>query len=357
MASTGGVTISAGTIVAAAIAAAGPHYLEAVASEFEGLSDDEAWRRFAIVLARAHILASLEGMASMTATTMRAGARFEFQSPEQFDKVTVDLSSLAADGDKLFVKPFEEAVRSFSSKVPMLATTMQELRRQSEALAADIVRAEKNAAVEILRRKSAAIDAAIRSGFYVSDVDQRTVVNLRSLVAQALRGVIGATPESGFEKGMSAGEFIVEAKLQGAHDLTVSRLRTVFRNATNAAYNDGRATILKAPAAKRATPLVVIREIRDRRTRGNPTGLYPDRGKHWQMNGYVGSVEDLERRRLIPPCGHNCRGGIRPMSTAEARSLGLLDRNGNPDPAKIRAHNGDREAIVASGEYPDPGWN
>ena len=65
-------------LLRAAEAEAMTHYLNAVAGELEGLSDDEAWRRVGIVLARQHVLSTLLGMQAATAAVVRAGGTFEF---------------------------------------------------------------------------------------------------------------------------------------------------------------------------------------------------------------------------------------------------------------------------------------
>lgn len=52
-------------IVFAAESAGVESYLHAVAGELEGRRDDEAWAEFGTILAQAHILSSLSGIASM----------------------------------------------------------------------------------------------------------------------------------------------------------------------------------------------------------------------------------------------------------------------------------------------------
>lgn len=348
-------------IIAGAERAGVGAYIRAVAGELEGRRDEAAWSAFGTILAQAHVLATLAGIASMRERlrlpdvprgTRQAFARLDVA----FSPGPPTGPAGAATGSTLFTAPFTQAIASFESKVPQLATVVKTLTERALQLRTAIVEAEKASVISILAERSKAIEAAISNSFWAADVSIETTKNLKGLLAQSLRGFAGAKPDSGLERGLSVGEFISEARVQGAANLTVNRLRTIYRNATNGAYNDGRAEVLQAPEAKAAAPLVMIREIRDKRTRGNPAGLYPDSGKHFQMNGYVGTVEDLQRRGLIPPCGHNCRGGIRPVSSYEAKQLDLLDAEGNPDPAKIRKHNGDREAIVERGEYPDPGW-
>ena len=74
---------------------------------------------------------------------------------------------------------------------------------------------------------------------------------------------------------------------------TVHRLETIYRNNLGSSYNEASARILEEPDVHEVIPLVMLNEIRDRRTRGNPNGLYPDRGFHWQMDGFVGTMSSL----------------------------------------------------------------
>lgn len=109
-----------------------------------------------------------------------------------------------------------------------------------------------------------------------------------------------------------------------------------------------------APAPRRRFPLWEIREIMDRRTRGNPAGDFPSDGYHWQVSGYINTMEEIVRQDCVPPCGHNCRASLFPVSRERAETLGLVDSAGQVDFAAIRAYNGDRQGYIDRGQYPDP---
>lgn len=102
-------------------------------------------------------------------------------------------------------------------------------------------------------------------------------------------------------------------------------------------------------------PLWEIREVMDRRTRGNPLGDFPE-GSHWQVNGYINTMEEIIRQDLIPPCGWNCRAMLLPVSFARAERLGLIDKDGDPVEPKIAEYNAARQTYIDRGLYPDPGF-
>lgn len=101
-------------------------------------------------------------------------------------------------------------------------------------------------------------------------------------------------------------------------------------------------------------PLWEIREQMDSRTRGNPTGLYPHDGFHWQVSGYINTMAEIVRQGCVPPCGINCRASLFPVSDRRAQTLGLLDSSGRVDHAAVRAYNGERQGFIDRGQYPDP---
>lgn len=110
------------------------------------------------------------------------------------------------------------------------------------------------------------------------------------------------------------------------------------------------------PAVREVSyPLWEIREIMDRRTRGNPNGDFPE-GSHWQVNGYVNTIEEIVRQDLVPPCGWNCRAALVPVTFTRAERLGLTDENGNPLPDRIAEYNSTRQPYIDRGLYPDPGF-
>jgi hypothetical protein len=111
------------------------------------------------------------------------------------------------------------------------------------------------------------------------------------------------------------------------------------------------------PNARATHPLMRIREVMDSRTRGNPSGKYPNDGFHWQVNGYINTVDEIVRQHLIPPCGVNCRATLVPVSANRCAMLHLTNSTGEIDFAAIRAYNETRQVYIDSGLYPDAGFH
>jgi hypothetical protein len=93
----------------------------------------------------------------------------------------------------------------------------------------------------------------------------------------------------------------------------------------------------------------------DSRTRGNPTGIYRDDGFHWQVDGYIATMEDIVRQDCVPPCGHNCRAQLVPVPWSRAERLGLVS-GGTVDWSALRDYNAARQTYIDKGLYPDPGF-
>lgn len=106
--------------------------------------------------------------------------------------------------------------------------------------------------------------------------------------------------------------------------------------------------------APRRFQLWEIREIMDRRTRGNPQGDFPHDGFHWQVSGYINTMAEIVRQGCIPPCGRNCRASLFPVTPSRARELGLVTEGGEIDYAGLRNYNGERQGFIDRGQYPDP---
>lgn len=102
-------------------------------------------------------------------------------------------------------------------------------------------------------------------------------------------------------------------------------------------------------------PLWEIREIMDRRTRGNPNGDFPE-GSHWQVNGYISTMEEIVRQDCVPPCGWNCRAALVPVGFERARRLGLLRDDDRIDWEALRLYNQTRQPYIDNGLYPDRGF-
>src|SRR5262249_30012823 len=113
-----------------------------------------------------------------------------------------------------------------------------------------------------------------------------------------------------------------------------------------------------APGVQTQTALWVLHEIHDRRTRGNPGGLYPDAGPHYQMDGFIEAPSNPVWAAIgwPGPAGFNCRRSVAPMTWATAQQRGFADESNQLIQSAIDAHNGPRWGYIASGAYPDPGF-
>lgn len=128
------------------------------------------------------------------------------------------------------------------------------------------------------------------------------------------------------------------------------------KQATYIAYNDAIAEIASTPAGVAKFPLWYIDEQMDDVTRGNPVGKYPEPHRHWQFSGYVNTIAEIIRFRVVPPNGFNCRAALRPMTVEDANNRNLLDAKGRVIIEAVRAMNGERQDLIDDGLYPDNGW-
>ena len=309
------------------------------------------WNEFALAFARAQVLASLYGRARAARQARLLGVEMPFDDQE----VDENVARFQRTKVEFEPGPFLEAVRGFADKVPRLRPEVNELVNRARAQAQAIVEAEQAGVVDLLAARSPLVDRAVRGSFFVTGADKTTTVDLKALIAQAIRGQV-SVDEAGEMVGLNLSQFVEEAQLAGASNLTKFRLQTIYRNNLSSAYNDAQVRVLDSEPVRRLVPLMQLTEIRDRRTRGNPNGFYPDKGFHWQMNGFVGTIDDFRRLGIVPPNGHNCRGGLRALSLAESRRRGFVTAEGVVDRAAVDRHNGERLAILRSGQYPDPGF-
>ena len=322
-----------------AMEVADQHYRRAIAEQLRGNYAGDLWRAFEIAYARAQLLSNLLGVAAVTEPIPTKFAR---RVP--FDPETIDLAEDFLVGD------FVEAIELFEGRIPELPEVVRSLQSDALAAANAVRRAEEGDALGLLSKQSEAIREAIGRRFWVSGIPEVGIINLRDLIADAIEGTAS-------EEMLGLVPFINKAQAQGAEGLTRARLETVYRNNLNTAFMDGQVQALRAPETLALIPLVMLEEVQDRRTRGNPSGLYPQSTPHFQMDGYVNTLDYFERFGLVPPNGHNCRGGVRPVSNAEARHHGWQREDGTIDEQALARYNGRRQGFIDSGSYPDPGFN
>lgn len=346
-------------LMIAAIEIAESSYLDAVASNIEGRPDPRAWRQFELASARSYFLAKLTGISDIHGLSLDAsedaGSPVDERRPKPvpFVRRLIDrlsdtfatrprprISMSDFDDDDFISEPFIEALQGFEQRIPMLADQVKDLAREAKAYGLALSDIEQASAVSDLAGRSNAIRKSLGSAFWVSDLDETTIVSIKELIAGSLRGT--STPE---QIG-SISSFIDAAELSGAQGLTRARLETVYRTNLQTAYNDGQMDALGGEEVKKIFPLVEISEIDDNRSREI----------HAAMDGYINTRDYFIEHGLVVPNGFNCRGSIIAVTNTRARSLGLLHEDGTIDFEQLNAHNGKRQQLIDSGLYPDEGF-
>ena len=233
-----------------------------------------------------------------------------------------------------------EALADLEARVPIVARSVPTyLESMADRLAEEIVVAERASVIPRTESTSKGVESALKRAFWVDDVDHETVVNIKKLLADAVRGV---SPD----KTLSLPRFLEEAR-ESASNLTDARLETIFRTNISTAANEGVMAVLRDPEAKELYPLVMITEIDDSRSREH----------HAIMDGYITTPDEVDRLNLRPPNGYNCRGSLIKVSWGEADDLGLLDEYGKPDMIAIsKSHTTKQKQAVEQGLYPDEGF-
>ena len=235
---------------------------------------------------------------------------------------------------------FEQAADILAGRNPMTRQAAESIRGRAFARAATLRATEQAISLVKLAERSVAIQRALRQPFWVSDVDQQTVVNIRSMIADVIEhGKV--TPDT------TLPGFINKAQANGAANLTRARLQTVYRTNLSTSYNDGRVEALRSPQVQSFMPLMELQEIRDSRSRQI----------HAMMNGYISTTEQFETMGIVPPNGYNCRGTVRGITLSEGRRRGFINEDDSINWPAIRSHNGDRQRLIDSGAYPDDNFS
>jgi SPP1 gp7 family putative phage head morphogenesis protein len=180
---------------------------------------------------------------------------------------------------------FEEAVAWFRARLPM---TDQEY----EALSA----AERTRA------------------FWISGVNELRVVE--TVFDELERAIAEGLPIEEFEAR-------VRAKLDAAHSIDGFHLETVFRNATQDAYNAGRYAQLTDPTITTTRPYWLFDAVLDART--TKTICRP-------LDGTIKAHDDPWWQTHHPQLHHRCRSGIRALRPSEAKKRGLTVGDPAVDP-------------------------
>ena len=293
-----------------------PTYVEAVSAVLRGEDATEAWIAYERALVRAWVLLSLLG---------EANARRSMKLPPVEDQRPLtepDVSLFALDIGGLFHGGFVAAINAFLKDVPDLQDRVTVILETAKSGARAFRKKEMQEAPRSLTKTLA---SHIAKRMDEGDVD--TLLEPRA-IAQALQTASG-------------------------RQVAVNRMETQYRTALLSAFNEGQREQRSMHAD--LIPLQELNEIQDRRTRGNPAGLYPDAGPHYQMHGFVAPVADPIWNIITPPNGYNCRATTRGIGWPEARRRGWAEgRELNLD--ALRRDMKSRQRLIDSGSYPDPGF-
>lgn len=315
------------SIEAAALRLLVPTYLRALTVQLQGELATEIWAEFARILERALVLAHLVGRTHVLNHLQMQGTRVAVHNRPLEEVRYADLP----DGSHMLTGAFLEALKAFETRVPRLAGTLLKVGAKARAQAFAITGLEGTRG---LRRLKARIQA--------------TLAGPDGAQAEGLPAPSGA--------GGGLAGFVAEGQDLGL-GVAAAQLETVYRVNVMHALNQGTKDMLAAPDVAEHVALLQLNEIHDRRTRGNPNGLYPDAPPHFQMDGFVERPTHPVWEKITPPNGFNCRGSISPLTWVRAEQMGLARASERVLlQAAIDQHNGARWGYINRGEYPDPGF-
>lgn len=102
--------------------------------------------------------------------------------------------------------------------------------------------------------------------------------------------------------------------LKGLENLSNARLEVVYRNNVNTVYNSS--SRLNAFESD-VTPYLMYSAIDDERSRP----------EHLALDGTIKRADSIFWDRYTPPIAHNCRCGVVPLSTDDAKEMGVSTRS------------------------------
>lgn len=333
-------------------------YREALAAQVRGEEDGPAWDRFGEAVS-ALLLASW--LAGAHGVTRRAKVPQEVIDGflEDGEAVTFALPALKLEGfGGQYMAPIAQWFRRL---VPISRRSWELLIEAARRSAIDVAsHEEENALADI--RKNPSVDALLRgmtyregvnrvkritdSTFFVTGMNAEQTRQTQELVARVIEERPGKSTVGKWIKAMNLGDFVTTTQLVTGTDLSSARLETVLRTNTNRATTEGAAEVLRDETVQAFVPLVQYSATKDPRTRP----------EHRAMDGYIGRMEDFDRQGITPPCGFNCRCAIIPVPAAVALDKRWTNAAGVIDYAAIKRHNGQRQALIDTGKFPDPGF-
>lgn len=195
-------------------------------------------------------------------------------------------------------------------------------------------------------RRTPGVQAVVQGTFFVTGMDQKQVEAVKGLLAKVIRGDAAVSVAGKKLERLGVGDFVEQTVLATGTDLTAARLETVYRTNLNRAASQGQLDIVRDETVQRFVPLMQFTATKDNRTRDT----------HRAMDGYVATVEQIDSMGINTPGGFNCRCGWKPVRITKGITQGWCDEDGNPNYKAIERHNGKRQALIDSGQFPDPGF-
>lgn len=335
-------------------------YRTAVAEEIRGNDPAPAWQRFQAALSALLFSSYLFGARqAVTKSGMReADVRKIATVGEEPETFRLETGLVLEGFGRDYLKPI---ANWFRGRVPISRDTFDALADACQDASASITAEEAASALNRIIRRSPELEDLIRGNttfrgvntggilrgtFFVTGMNQRQTMQTRNLIAQVIEERPGKSVVGKLIRKMNLGDFIATTKLVTSTHLTSARLETVLRTNLNRASTEGLAETLREPNVQAFVPLVKYSATGDSRTR--PT--------HQAFDGYIGTMEMFDRQGCAPPCGFNCRCALIPVPASRAFENGWTDEDGNVNYAALQRHNGRRQALIDSGQIPDPGF-
>lgn len=356
--------------IARLVAEARRTYGDAVATTVEGGNPEEAWDAWERVTA-ALLLAS---WATGAQITMHAVGAVPKPKAVMFDRTVPDFLLRFDEG------PARETVQRFVGLMPLTrqqwdglienafnaahelrrteaATALEKIVERSPALAGLVGLAQAGNAARGVpgfttppkgtkRARTPGVQAIAQGSFFVTGMDAKQIEQTRGLLAQVIRGDKAVSTAGKDLRRIGVGDFVALATLKTGTDLTAARLETVYRTNLNRAQTQGQLDIVRDPTVKKFVPLVRFSATKDRRTRDT----------HKAMDGFIATVEQVDAQGIPTPAGFNCRCAWTPIPLVTAVTKGWCDEDGVPNYEAIKKANGNKQQLIDTGKFPDPGF-
>ena len=328
-------------------------YRKALAAEVRGDDPSAYWEEFhaaaSALLFASYLFGSREAITKARIPDDKV--REIAGEVQTFDRIETGLLLTGFGLD--YLKPI---ANWFRSRVPISRADFDTLVEACRRSAGEVTGHERANALSDMRARSPILNRilngtmtaseVVRGTFFVTGMNAEQTKQTRELIARVIEEKPGKSVVGKWIRKMNLGDFVTTTQMVTGTHLTTARLETVLRTNTNRAATEGLAETLREPKVQAFVPLVEYSATGDNRTR--PT--------HQAMDGYVGTIEMFDRQGLGPPGGFSCRCSLLPVPASRALERGWTDVDGNVNYAALKRHNGKRQALIDSGQFPDPGF-